>query len=167
MVRYIHLLPVALLISVAHASCYAGCMFRFCTYATAEFAVGDEPGRPFSGTLCTAAGSGKRLGKVHAFGEARLIEGNGDPTPISLWRPAGLQQPFSPYWFKSFDFLGTPFSGVTHEHLHQNQRSYLKERCWALPLAAYQLLNNMGNVTANINSNRPLVDCVSLKTFTF
>lgn len=155
------------LLSYASATCFAGCRFRFCTYATAEFAVGSEPGRPFSGTLCSASDA-PRLGKVHAFGEAVLINPPAAPTAISQWQAPGLLQPFAPNVFKPFDFVGTPYSGVTHEILQRNQNMYLNATCWALPLAAYQIIDGNATVIANVNAgNNTLVECVALKTFTF
>lgn len=158
-----NVLSLAILTCVA-ASCYKPCVFTFCNYQSAMFTVGKEPDRPFSSILCMHKTPLLRLGKVHRFGEPRLVHAR--PVPISKWQPVGLQQRFDPNFFIPFSFTNTPYSGVAHITVQSGQLPFLNNTCWALPVVAYNTIDSNDTVVDNISDDsRPLVDCVAVKTF--
>lgn len=154
-----------LVASAAALSCFPGCRFRFCGGAS-TFKVPSTPHQAFTPGICDA--SGARVGVVGGSGEALFVASGGDVTPISEWRPVGLRQPFSPSFLKTNTLQAVSniarYSGVGAETAQQNQGAFLKGRCFALPLRAWQLIGNDGVVEDNIftrhdNTN----DCVAIR----
>ena len=151
----------------AYKPCYSKCRFRFCDNKTV-FKVGKYNDRSFTSAICSRY-SNKIVGHVDSTGEAYLIGKYYYATPISKYCPYDLKQKFSPSFFKSFNvnkYYGyTQLSGVGHETPQQNQAQFLHNKCWALPLTAYQVLGKHGYVIDNKHPrSRPLVDCVAFKT---
>lgn len=153
-------------IAFTDASCYSKCRFVFCNRRS-SFKVGVQTRYPFTGRICLP---GTNLGHIDSTGEAYNVDYY--PVPISKYYPYGLKQKFSPSFFKSLRIRGhfagrkIDFSGVGHEKPQNNQGDFLNQKCWALPVTAYQVLDNNGYVIANKHPRRPLVDCVAFKTRT-
>lgn len=159
---------------LTRGNCYKPCRFTFCTYAAAQFAVGLTPNEPFTSILCMPQPATKeprvRLGKVQAFGEAWLVNRtHGGPLRMSQWRACQSDvQPLPNNFFTPFAFASTPYSGVAHAPLQKGQKTLLNTTCWALPIVAYNIIDDNDHVLQNIyDSSKPLQDCVALETFVF
>lgn len=166
MSRYASLVLALFLSSVALSeACRSKCRFRFCD-GSSSFKVGRND-VALTGPICLK--SRVRVGIVNT-GEARILHPR--TLPISHWYPKGLKQRFSPSFFKAYNvrvyFHGRWVlrSGVGHEKPQQNQALFLNKKCWALPITAYQVLDNRGYVIDNKHPRNPLVDCIAFRTFT-
>mmetsp|Transcript_28528 Transcript_28528/g.69437 ORF Transcript_28528/g.69437 Transcript_28528/m.69437 type:complete len:205 (-) Transcript_28528:229-843(-) len=89
---------------------------------------------------------------------------DGQPIPISKYTPAGLSQPFSASFFKSYE-IRTPgvceMSGIGHETPQGNQAMYLAGLKVIVPLGAYQIADEEScNVVDNRHPTDDLTDCV-------
>ena len=168
MARLSLLVLIAALFSLATASpCYTHCRFRFCYHKTV-FRVGRIIERPFTGAICKKDGT--RIGVVGETGEAWVL-GLHKFVPISKWRPSGLKQRFSPSFFKSYARLRrskygyfSSVSGVGHEKPQQNQLKFLNNKCFVLPIKAYQIIEGAKKVIVNRHRDHPFRDCVSFRT---
>lgn len=154
--------------AVSEATCYNRCRFRFCN-GKSKFYLPAKPDRAFTGKICSRWGN-RVIGHVDSTGEARVVLRHRKTVRISKWHPWGLKQKFSSSFFKSYNvhryYKGRKiaFSGIGHEVPQQNQRRFLKNRCFFVPLTAYQVLNRKGNVVANRHPRNAHRDCVAFKT---
>lgn len=148
----------------AQQPCYTACKFSFCSYGAAEFAVAFEPGAPFSNIMCMRPP--RRLGKVYSFGEAHVMPSR---MAISEWKPPGLQQGFGKNFFKPFHFINTAYTGMTHEKTQRNQRTFLNQTCFAVPITSYQIIDTKNQHVQYVNNFTAdkFTDCIALKTFVF
>lgn len=146
--------------------CYTKCEFHFCDKSTV-LEVSDTTDKTVTAPICR--GYSDDVGVVGATGEA-LRYYSGYFTPISKWYPKGLEQYFSPSFFKAFSFgyyseyLG--HSGVGCEVAQQNQLDFLDDECWVLPINAYQVLAGNGTVIDNVHraGSSPYTHCIAFKT---
>jgi hypothetical protein len=95
--------------------CGRTCKFQFCGYRDGErrdvFAIDQyRVDAPFTPAICDKAGR-IVVGSVDSTGEAYVEAGYGREL-ISRWAPYGLQQKFSPSFFKSYYLGGVVRSGV-------------------------------------------------------
>lgn len=149
-----------------NANCFKWCRFYFNTNKV--YLVGKKNDAAFTGPIKL---KGEDIGHIDETGEAHLVfpHINYFGIPISKYKRIGLKQSFSPSFFKSYNVYttagGPALSGVGHETPQQNQANFLKWKCWALPIRAYQVLDKNGNVVANKHPRgNPLRDCVSFWT---
>lgn len=150
----------------ANASCNPSCRFSFCpeVYNNA-FTIG-QPDKAFTTAICDPSGA-INVGHVDSTGEA-YIRDNYQYIPISQYAPDGLQQRFSPSFFKSYGIYdyGKDLSGIGHETPQTNQVQYLNNLCVSVPLTAYQVLDRpYGNVIDNRHPSDRYTDCVSFTTY--
>lgn len=148
--------------TVSGSACYPLCRFRFCDGKNA-FLVGVQADVAFTGRICSKFGV--KVGRVDRTGEAYLFKKK--PLAfirISQYKPDGLEQNFSPSFFKSYNVDGG--SGIGHEVPQTNQADFLNGKCFFVPIKAYQVLNDKGNVVDNVHPTNPFRDCVAFKTFT-
>lgn len=148
--------------AVSGSPCYRFCRFRFCDGRN-TFQVGVEADIAFTGPICSKFGI--KVGHIAQTGEARIGKYF---TPISKWEPGGLEQNFSPSFFKAYGVNGkkTDLSGIGHEVPQQNQADFLNRKCVIVPIREYQVLDEDGNVVDNIHPRQPFRDCVAFETFT-
>lgn len=156
---------IALFLSCAalsEASCYGTCRFQFCDGTST---IKAKPDVSLTVPICLR--DGKPVGIVNT-GEALLRRRRF--VRISKYMPHGLLQNFSSSFFKTYNVRVHSYgrkvdrSGVGHETPQQNQIRFLNNKCWILPVTAYQVLNERGYVIDNKHPNRPLVDCIAFKT---
>jgi hypothetical protein len=146
------------LVSAARGSCYNSCRFKFCSN-TDTLTIG-QPDVALGPAICDKYGQ-VCVGHVDSTGEAYVVDY--DPKRISQWSPSGLKQNFSPSFFKSYG-LPDGRSSVGHEVPQQNQGNFLHNRCFILPLTAYQVLNKPGGVVIDNIHPQPstsLTDCIA------
>ena len=152
----------------------AKCRFVFCDERK-WYVVGKRSDKAFTGRICHK--HGKTIGTIDRSGEAYLLSAKRGqhgqhtklykhPLPISLYAPKHLKQRFSPSFFKAYTVGHRhKYSGVGHEHPQQNQAKYLHNKCWALPVHAYQVLDKKGHVKTEVHSEgNELKDCVEFCT---
>ncbi len=165
MSRLFLLAGLALVFSVSAHPCFTGCPFVFCDHKS-EFWM-PIPGVAFTGPICYRY-SKVPVGVIGKSGEAHIVLGDKNRfIPISKWNPPGLRLPFSPSFFKTFPLLSPNFlSGVGREtYQSEYHRLLLDRRCFILPLKAWQVLDQRGNVLANKRSDY-WHDCIAFRTRT-
>lgn len=141
-------------------SCDCTCRFEFCGKQTG-FKVSGVTDKPFTGKICSKGH--EVIGTIDESGEAHLIDHK--ISKISKLIFPGLQQRFSPSFFKTFTVDDQKNSGVGHEVAQTNQAQFLDNKCWALPIRGYQVLNAEGNVVDEKHPRgNPLHDCVCFTT---
>lgn len=158
-------------LSTAIGPCYPGCKFYLSSSVgfTQEYAVAfGEAGRPFTNVFHDS--NERVIGKVHNLAEAYNVDTPTRPIRISAWRPRGLNQTFNSNFFQPVSFPNTLFSGVTHARVNGNQKKFLNNHCWVLPITDYTSLitRNRSLVKAKrLHPSNTFRDCVAIKTFTF
>jgi hypothetical protein len=145
------------------STCYDSCRFTFCP-SQDSFSPG-TPDTALTNPICDKYYK-IHVGHVDSTGEAYVYK-YGQFIPISQYSPSGLNQNFSPSFFKSFGYdkyhsYWHDLSGVGHETPQQNQADFLHGKCFILPLTAYQVLDRpYGNVIDNVHPSNPYHDCVA------
>mmetsp|Transcript_6641 Transcript_6641/g.13473 ORF Transcript_6641/g.13473 Transcript_6641/m.13473 type:complete len:235 (+) Transcript_6641:147-851(+) len=146
---------------------FAKCKFTFDGYSTSvpAFSVDKVIDRSFTPRIVSKTPYGPLVGHVDSTGQACVVSQyyQRRAVPISLFRPAGLSQSFSPSFFKSF---GYPYyhqaSGIGRETAQGNQAIFLKDVCVIVPLTAYQVLSPKDfRVIDNIHPTSFGSDCVA------
>lgn len=148
------------------ATCYSSCRFTFCPSVYNNAFNIDQPDKSFTTAICDASRS-TVIGHVDSTGEAYVYD-HREFVRISEYKPDGLQQSFSPSFFKSYGIhdYGKDLSGIGHETPQANQMEFLNNLCVLVPLTAYQVLDRpYGNVVENRHPSTPFVDCVSFTTY--
>jgi len=124
---------------------FAKCRLGFDGYSDSlpSFYWGTIHDRSFTPRIVSRENGGPLLGHVASTGESCVIpKGDSKPYRISLFRPEGLRQSFSPSVFKSFEYeYYHAASGIGRETLQANQAQFLDGLCVITPLTAYQLLD--------------------------
>lgn len=156
--RTVTILALIALVSMASASCYNRCRFRFCN-GNSVVRLGSAD-KALSGPICR---SGQYIGVLNS-GEARVRTGGYHRfTRISKYNPLGLKQNFSNHFFKTYTIKYTKHSGVGHEVPQANQLRFLNRRCVILPITAYQVLAS-GKVVKNVHPYSPKRECIAFST---
>ncbi len=167
MVKLTFFLLLALVASaVSGLPCYNRCRFRFCDGET-EFKVGVEADVAFTGPICKKYR--EKIGHIDETGEALVVKKDTRKfIPISKWEPDGLEQNFSPSFFKAYGVNGkkTDPSGIGHEVPQKNQADFLDGVCFIVPINSYQVLDGEGDVVENVHPYNPTRNCVAFKAFT-
>lgn len=183
MARILSLFMLIVASVAAAQACYSGCRFRFCDNSKV-LRLGSHADLALTSSICDKRGN--HIGVIGNTGEARLVRTNRRGftvfRKISKWQPRGLKQRFSPSFFKSYSirvaayrtnkygkqekyYIYKPYSGVGRENFQQNQKSFLKRKCFALPIRAWQVLDGKKNVVRNVHRNyNPLYHCVAFQT---
>jgi len=124
-------------------------------------------------------------GEVTNPTSADFVDGPTDLGPgyaLRQWHPPGLRQYFAPSFFKAghlprtFETCCTPSSPsgntvklsksfVTHQAPESNQRDYLHNKCWILPILNYQTYSARGFAINNRGKNSTS-DCIAFVTVT-
>lgn len=127
--------------------CYRGCSFKLCSGKTTIGSGSDDVA--LTDPICLPDGT--PVANIASTGEAKI---NG-LTKISDYAPAGLQQRFTPTFFKSFGVA------IGHERLQQNQGAYIDNMCVALPILAYCTVDANKTMVNHVTS--ATTDCIALK----
>jgi len=139
--------------------CGGGCRFEFCD-GKKNIIIG-APDIHLTDSICKKDGT--NIGVVGQTGQAKVKAAGSSLTKISKYSPAGLNQNFSPSFFKAFSIPMTGTSGVGHEVPQQNQNKFLDNLCVVLPLRSYQKLNGAGALIDNVHTSDPK-DCIKFTT---
>lgn len=153
---------------VSATLCYNECRFRFCNFHVSFTTGRGTPDVAFTRNICLKEHN-RKIGIVGRSGETRVIV-NGKPVPISQWHPVGLQQTFNATFFKTFIIEPEGnISGVGHETVHRNQKDFLNNVCFVLPLEMYVDLNQFDTPIANVfpSKEEPMKNCVAFLSFSF
>lgn len=161
----ITLVLAALIAVAAGGSCGGHCRFTFCGGSRGPFELNRRNNdKAFTPAICEKRGR-IIVGYVDRPGEARISVRGNRKIPISSFKPRGLRQNYSPSVFKAANLPNKKMrSGISHEVFQQNQIDFLNNKCVIVPLAKYQVLDRHGNVIDNVNSRKPLRDCVAFVT---
>lgn len=152
-------LAIALLCVLTYATKPNACTFKFCDGKRVLY-VGKSD-RALTSAICSKK-YGVKIGSVDQTGEAYLDGYH--RIPISKWKPYGLKQSYTPSFFKAYTKYGKNVSGVGHEVPQQNQAHFLNNKCWILPLKAYQVWNKKTGGWVEKYGKNPYVDCISFCT---
>ncbi len=152
-------LAIALLCVLTYATKPNACTFKFCDGKRVLY-VGKSD-RALTSAICSKKYRVK-IGSVDQTGEAYLDGYH--RIPISKWKPYGLKQSYTPSFFKAYTKYGKNESGVGHEVPQQNQAHFLSNKCWILPLKAYQVWNKKTGGWVEKYGKNPYVDCISFCT---
>lgn len=143
--------------------CHARCDFKFCDGSETLVVTGGWD-RPLSSSICKKSSLG--VGIEAETGEALVVTVNG-VKDISMWVPAGIDQMFTPTFFKAYPLLKNyRYSAIGHEKPQLNQMQFMEGQCFVLPIRHVQFLDKEGNVDEN---EEPHVyggerDCIAFQT---
>jgi len=138
--------------------CNTRCRFNFCD-RNPNLIVG-TPDVAASDSICKG---NRAIGIVGQTGEATISKPGVSPVLISQWRPAGLNQNFSPSFFKTFKVPRSVTSGVGHQVPQSNQHKFIDGLCVNLPIRSYMRVNNRGQTLNRVSTNGRR-DCVAFNT---
>lgn len=165
------LLLALLAASPARATlCYDKCIFRFCNFHVSFTTGRGTPDIAFTRAICLKQKEhNRKVGIVGRSGETRVMI-DGKAVPISQWHPAGLKENFRASFFKTFIIEPEGnISGIGHETVHRNQKDFLNDKCFVVPLEMYVKLNQFDTEIANVfpSTDEPLKNCIAFKSFSF
>lgn len=151
-------------------ACGSTCEFTFCDESGLESSgkiydlKGSSSDKAFTKAICRAD-KGKHIGVVGSTGEAYYQSKDGSKTLLSAWSPSGLEQQFSSSFFKTYSLGNDKYSGVGHEEPQENQGKYLNNKCFVLPITAYEVLDHQtGTVIDNKHPKDSFKACVAFNT---
>lgn len=160
------LAAILLLAAAAHGwevDCHAHCDFRFCD-GSEKLVVTGAPDTALSSSICKKNAWG--VGIAAETGEALVVTVNG-VYDISKWVPPGIDQMFTPSFFKAYPLLKNyRYSAIGHEKPQMNQLKMLEGQCIVLPIRHVQFLGKDGNVDHNKKPHEYGAerDCIAFQT---
>lgn len=146
---------------VLGTECYEGCRFHLCgaTLPKSYDVLGAPPDQAATPPICDK--DGHRIGVVGSTGELRVVADLDARRllfiPVSDWHPNAPPSAIKAY----------ASQGIGHQVLSKGVEDSLRGRCVALPLHAWQILDEVGHVLRNEHTPSPreqlaFVNCVAL-----
>ena len=162
---------LAALFALTHASplseCKPGCKFEM-VGGRITYSLPPEGNAWFTGTINLKQeylDDNRAVGIVSSTGVPHFFTGR-HAYPITNLGQSQLDVPFPQDFFKATSSVGSR-SGIMHTGLKGDQKKYLDNVCWILPIRSYQLLErSTGHVVENVNIEEKdkFKECIAFRT---
>lgn len=119
-------------------------------------------GTPVDATGPSVCRRGQDIGLIKRIGEALVKEGS-TLTPISKWKPAGLEKSFpAKFFLPKKTFSVEEMSTIVKRSSIGNQNDFVDGRCFVIPIQAYERNFSTGVKVVKTSDQR---DCLSFVAF--